>query len=55
MLMFQVMSAREKKLLLDDCTKLTEHLLTVLPKLLSKVFIQNIHVCERYFLMMSDL
>ncbi|XP_027146652.1 cohesin subunit SA-2 isoform X2 [Larimichthys crocea] len=32
----KVMSAREKKLLLDDCTKLTEHLLTVLPKLLSK-------------------
>ncbi|TKS66942.1 Cohesin subunit SA-2 SCC3 -like protein 2 [Collichthys lucidus] len=32
----KVMSAREKKLLLDDCTKLTEHLLAVLPKLLSK-------------------
>ncbi|KAM9347320.1 cohesin subunit SA-2 [Symphorus nematophorus] len=32
----KVMSAREKKLLTDDCTKLTEHLLIVLPNLLSK-------------------
>ncbi|XP_035532229.1 cohesin subunit SA-2 [Morone saxatilis] len=32
----KVMSAREKKILIDDCTKLTEHLLIVLPKLLSK-------------------
>lgn len=35
--MLQVMSAREKKVLIDDCTKLTEHLFMVLPKLLSKV------------------
>ncbi|KAM3607691.1 uncharacterized protein V6R79_011826 [Siganus canaliculatus] len=32
----KVMSSREKKLMIDDCTKLTEHLLTALPKLLSK-------------------
>ncbi|XP_044073154.1 cohesin subunit SA-2 isoform X1 [Siniperca chuatsi] len=32
----KVMSAREKKIQTDDCTKLTEHLLVVLPKLLSK-------------------
>ncbi|XP_069563047.1 cohesin subunit SA-2 [Brachyistius frenatus] len=32
----KVMSAREKKIQSDDCFKLTEHLLTVLPKLLSK-------------------
>ncbi|XP_040005085.1 cohesin subunit SA-2 isoform X2 [Xiphias gladius] len=32
----KVMSAREKKIQMDDCTKLTEHLLLVLPKLLSK-------------------
>ncbi|XP_041806780.1 cohesin subunit SA-2 [Chelmon rostratus] len=32
----KVMSAREKKILTDDCNKLTEHLLMVLPKLLSK-------------------
>lgn len=31
------MSAREKKLQTDDCTKLTHHLLIMLPKLLSKV------------------
>lgn len=37
--MFQVMSAREKKLQIDDCNKLTEHLLVALPKLLDKVFI----------------
>lgn len=36
-LTLQVISAREKKVLMDDCTKLTEHLVTVLPKLLSKV------------------
>uniref|UniRef100_A0A8C9X0E7 Cohesin subunit SA n=1 Tax=Sander lucioperca TaxID=283035 RepID=A0A8C9X0E7_SANLU len=35
----KVMNAREKKTQLDDCTKLTDHLLVVLPKLLSKVFI----------------
>lgn len=40
--MFQVMSAREKKIQIDDCTKLTEHLLVVIPKLLSKVFIPHI-------------
>uniref|UniRef100_A0A3P8RC21 Cohesin subunit SA n=1 Tax=Astatotilapia calliptera TaxID=8154 RepID=A0A3P8RC21_ASTCA len=33
----KVMSARDKKIQNDDCLKLTEHLLTVLPKLLSKV------------------
>lgn len=32
----KVMSAREKKIQIDDCTKLTEHLLVVIPKLLSK-------------------
>ncbi|KAM7407077.1 hypothetical protein PAMA_003009 [Pampus argenteus] len=32
----KVMSAREKKVQTDDCCKLTEHLLPVLPKLLSK-------------------
>lgn len=32
----KVMNAREKKIQTDDCLKLTEHLLTVLPKLLSK-------------------
>ncbi|KAL6101203.1 uncharacterized protein ACO6RY_08175 [Pungitius sinensis] len=32
----KVMSAREKKSQLDDCTKLTEHLLVVLPDLLAK-------------------
>ncbi|XP_071782421.2 cohesin subunit SA-2 [Centroberyx gerrardi] len=32
----KVMSAREKKTQVDDCTKLTEHFFTVLPKLLSK-------------------
>ncbi|KAK9538177.1 hypothetical protein VZT92_005729 [Zoarces viviparus] len=32
----KVMSAREKKIQIDDCTKLTGHLLVVLPKLLSK-------------------
>lgn len=32
----KVMSAREKKILVDDSAKLTEHLLTVLPKLLTK-------------------
>lgn len=42
--MFQVMSAREKKLQTDDCTRLTEHLLMVLPQLLSKVFIPHITV-----------
>lgn len=38
------MSAREKKILVDDSAKLTEHLLTVLPKLLTKVFISHIRV-----------
>ncbi|XP_075887185.1 cohesin subunit SA-2 isoform X2 [Nelusetta ayraudi] len=38
----KVISAREKKVLTDDCTKLTEHLVTVLPKLLSKFS----HNCE---------
>jgi len=33
------MNAREKKIQSDDCLKLTEHLVMVLPKLLSKVFI----------------
>ncbi|XP_041857402.1 cohesin subunit SA-2 isoform X2 [Melanotaenia boesemani] len=32
----KVMNAREKKTQTDDCLKLTEHLLTMLPKLLSK-------------------
>lgn len=32
----KVMSAKEKKILSDDCAKLTEHFLMVLPKLLSK-------------------
>ncbi|XP_037645354.1 cohesin subunit SA-2 isoform X1 [Sebastes umbrosus] len=32
----KVMNAREKKIQTDDCTKLTDHLLVVLPKLLSK-------------------
>lgn len=41
---FQVMSARDKKIQNDDCLKLTEHLLTVLPKLLSKVFIPHVAV-----------
>lgn len=40
----QVMSAREKKAQIDDCSKLTEHLLPVLPKLLSKVFSPHIIV-----------
>uniref|UniRef100_A0AAX7V753 Cohesin subunit SA n=1 Tax=Astatotilapia calliptera TaxID=8154 RepID=A0AAX7V753_ASTCA len=38
----KVMSARDKKIQNDDCLKLTEHLLTVLPKLLSKVFIPHV-------------
>lgn len=38
------MSARDKKIQNDDCLKLTEHLLTVLPKLLSKVFIPHVAV-----------
>uniref|UniRef100_A0A3Q1EI20 Cohesin subunit SA n=1 Tax=Acanthochromis polyacanthus TaxID=80966 RepID=A0A3Q1EI20_9TELE len=33
----KVMNAREKKIQTDDCLKLTEHLLMVLPQLLSKV------------------
>lgn len=37
----QVISAREKRALLDDCAKLTEHLVLVLPKLLSKVLLFN--------------
>lgn len=32
----RVMNAREKKIQIDDCTKLTDHLLVVLPKLLCK-------------------
>ncbi|XP_074551009.1 cohesin subunit SA-2 [Halichoeres trimaculatus] len=32
----KVMSAREKKVQIDDCSKLTEHLMVVLPQLLSK-------------------
>lgn len=40
----QVMSAREKKVQIDDCSKLTEHLLSALPKLLSKVFSPHIIV-----------
>ncbi|XP_026152212.1 cohesin subunit SA-2 isoform X2 [Mastacembelus armatus] len=32
----KVMSAKEKKIQIDDCTKLTEHLLLVLPKLITK-------------------
>ncbi|GAA6224102.1 cohesin subunit SA-2-like [Lates japonicus] len=32
----KVVSAREKKVQIDDCAKLTEHFLAVLPKLLSK-------------------
>ncbi|XP_056145578.1 cohesin subunit SA-2 [Lampris incognitus] len=32
----KVMTAREKKTQVDDCTKLTEHFFTALPKLLSK-------------------
>ncbi|XP_035030601.2 cohesin subunit SA-2 isoform X1 [Hippoglossus stenolepis] len=32
----KALNAREKKIQIDDCTKLTEHLLTVLPKLLNK-------------------
>ncbi|XP_041663582.1 cohesin subunit SA-2 [Cheilinus undulatus] len=32
----KVMSAREKKVQIEDCTKLTEHLIVVLPTLLSK-------------------
>lgn len=43
-LTLQVISAREKKLQLDDCNKLTEHLVVVLPKLLSKVPIFS-HYC----------
>uniref|UniRef100_A0A7N8X189 Cohesin subunit SA n=1 Tax=Mastacembelus armatus TaxID=205130 RepID=A0A7N8X189_9TELE len=37
----KVMSAKEKKIQIDDCTKLTEHLLLVLPKLITKVFIPH--------------
>uniref|UniRef100_A0A3B4YMI1 Cohesin subunit SA n=1 Tax=Seriola lalandi dorsalis TaxID=1841481 RepID=A0A3B4YMI1_SERLL len=37
----KAMSAREKKIQSDDCVKLTEHFLVVLPKLLSKVFIPH--------------
>ncbi|KAK2840061.1 hypothetical protein Q5P01_013801 [Channa striata] len=32
----KVMSAKEKKIQVDDCNKLTEHFLEILPKLLSK-------------------
>lgn len=42
--MLQVMSAREKKIQIDDCTKLTEHLIVVLPKLLNKVFIPHLNI-----------
>uniref|UniRef100_A0A669BTV4 Cohesin subunit SA n=1 Tax=Oreochromis niloticus TaxID=8128 RepID=A0A669BTV4_ORENI len=38
----KVMSARDKKIQNDDCLKFTEHLLMVLPKLLSKVFIPHV-------------
>ena len=52
--MCQVMNAREKKIQLDDCTKLTDHLLVVLPKLLSKVFIP--FKCNRQYISQhSDL
>uniref|UniRef100_A0A8B9RLU4 Cohesin subunit SA n=1 Tax=Astyanax mexicanus TaxID=7994 RepID=A0A8B9RLU4_ASTMX len=34
---FKVISTKEKRLQTDDCTKLTEHFLKVLPELLSKV------------------
>lgn len=36
------MSAREKKIQIDDCNKLTEHLIVELPKLLNKVFIPHL-------------
>lgn len=45
--MLQVMSAREKKFQIDDCNKLTEHLIVVLPKLLTKVFTS--HFITGYF------
>uniref|UniRef100_A0A3Q3Q2R3 Cohesin subunit SA n=1 Tax=Monopterus albus TaxID=43700 RepID=A0A3Q3Q2R3_MONAL len=41
----KVMSSREKKTQVDDCTKFTEHFLVVLPKLLTKVFVYSTHVC----------
>uniref|UniRef100_A0AAQ6IJ25 Cohesin subunit SA n=1 Tax=Anabas testudineus TaxID=64144 RepID=A0AAQ6IJ25_ANATE len=43
----KVMSAREKKFQIDDCNKLTEHLIVVLPKLLTKVFTS--HFITGYF------
>lgn len=44
----KVMNAREKKVQVDDCTKLTGHLLLLLPKLLSKVFMSLMNV-DRMF------
>uniref|UniRef100_A0A8C4EQF9 Cohesin subunit SA n=1 Tax=Dicentrarchus labrax TaxID=13489 RepID=A0A8C4EQF9_DICLA len=46
----KVMSAREKKILIDDCTKLTEHLLILLPKLLSCDIVASLMKIPQYFL-----
>uniref|UniRef100_A0A3P8RZM9 Cohesin subunit SA n=1 Tax=Amphiprion percula TaxID=161767 RepID=A0A3P8RZM9_AMPPE len=49
----KVMNAREKKIQTDDCLKLTEHLLTVLPRLLSKVsydIVASLMRIPQYFL-----
>lgn len=47
------MNAREKKIQIDDCNKLTEHLIVVLPKLLNKVFIP--HLIIVYFCIKNTL
>lgn len=37
MLYLQILSVKEKKIQLEDCTKITEHFIMVLPQLLAKV------------------
>uniref|UniRef100_A0A3Q1CT02 Cohesin subunit SA n=1 Tax=Amphiprion ocellaris TaxID=80972 RepID=A0A3Q1CT02_AMPOC len=49
----KVMNTREKKIQTDDCLKLTEHLLMVLPRLLSKVsydIVASLMRIPQYFL-----
>uniref|UniRef100_A0A8C2GL03 Cohesin subunit SA n=1 Tax=Cyprinus carpio TaxID=7962 RepID=A0A8C2GL03_CYPCA len=58
----KVINTKEKKLQIDDCTKLTEHFIKVLPELLSKVKEKSLHctVCfmlffTKAFMCLSDV
>uniref|UniRef100_A0A8C1QYG4 Cohesin subunit SA n=1 Tax=Cyprinus carpio TaxID=7962 RepID=A0A8C1QYG4_CYPCA len=50
----KVINTKEKKLQIDDCTKLTEHFIKVLPELLSKVKEKSLIYCAA-FMCLSDV